>query len=87
MPSSSPVETHQVAGSEAPVEMLPYPQLEEPVPVVERALAAEAAQGDDPAIGGPVTEPHASSRDEDHGRVPLRRAERDEIAAEQQDEA
>lgn len=63
------------------------PDLEPPDPadrvlVVEEALAAEAAEAEDGSRFGVVTEPHASSRDEDHGEAPLRRAERDEVAEE-----
>jgi hypothetical protein len=71
-------ETRDVAGSDEPVEMLPYPQLEEPDPIVERVLAAEAQRGFVPDAGG-ATEPRASTRAEEHGEVPLQRAERDEI--------
>ena len=62
------------------VDLLPYPQLEEPVPVVEDTLASEAENG--VPVGGHATEPHASTRDEDHGDAQLQRAEQDEIAEE-----
>lgn len=61
-------------------DLLPYPVLEEPVPIVEEALAAEEHNG--PPVGGHATEPHASTRDEDHGDAQLQRAEQDEIADE-----
>ena len=61
-------------------DLLPYPHLEEPVPVVEEALATEAEAG--PPVGGHATEPHASTRDEAHGDARLQRAEQDEIAEE-----
>ena len=62
------------------VDLLPYPQLEDPVPVVEETLAAEAENG--VPVGGHATEPHASTRDEDHGDAQLQRAELEEIAEE-----
>ncbi len=65
---------------EPEVDLLPYPQLEEPIPVVEETLAAEAENGTPP--GGHATEPHASTRDEGHGDAQLQRAEQEEIAEE-----
>jgi hypothetical protein len=62
------------------VDLLPYPVLDEPVPVVEETLAAEAENG--VPVGGHATEPHASTRDEAHGDAQLQRAEQEEIAEE-----
>jgi hypothetical protein len=67
-------------GSEPDVDLLPYPDLQEPVAVVEEVLASEAENGTPP--GGHATEPHASTRDEDHGDAQLQRAEQAEIAEE-----
>ncbi|QIK66130.1 hypothetical protein G7072_07035 [Nocardioides sp. HDW12B] len=50
--------------------------------VVEEALAAEAADGTTDSRFGVATEPHASTRGEDHGERPLARAEVDELAEE-----
>ena len=61
-------------------DLLPYPDLEPPVPIVEDVLAAEAENG--PPTGGHATEPHASTRDEEHGDAQLQRAEQEEIAEE-----
>jgi hypothetical protein len=72
--------TEATAVSGPDVDLLPYPQLEDPIPVVEETLAAEAENGS-PA-GGHATEPHASTRDEDHGDAQLQRAEQEEIAEE-----
>ena len=72
-------ERADVAGSDEPVDMLPYPVLEEPVPVVERALAAEADDDYRGAGAGGTTEPRGSSRSEEHGEVSMQRVERDEI--------
>ena len=47
--------------------------------VVEEALAAEAAEGTADSRFGVATEPHASTRGEDHGERPLARAEVDEL--------
>jgi len=68
------------AGAAPAVDLLPYPQLEDPIPVVEDTLAAEAENG--PPVGGHATEPHPSSRDEGHGDAQLQRAEQEEIAEE-----
>ena len=62
------------------VDLLPYPQLDEPVPIVEDVLASEAENG--PPVGGHATEPHASTRDEGHGDAQLQPAEQAEIAEE-----
>ena len=81
-PSAS-VQEHHVVGSKAPVEMLPYPDLQDPVPIVEQTLEAEARGVQAPgSAGGPATEPRASSRAEEHGETPLQREEREEIDAE-----
>ncbi len=62
----------------------PHAPEEPPIDVVGEALAAEAAFGDhDVAAGvGFAHEPRASSRDEEHGAVPLQRAEVEGIADE-----
>jgi hypothetical protein len=67
-------------GSGPDVDLLPYPDLEEPVPVVEQTLADEAENG--APVGGHATEPHASTRDEGHGDAQLQPAEQAEIAEE-----
>src|SRR3954468_2934615 len=56
-------------GAEQGIDLLPYPDLEDPVPVVEQALDAEE-EGVVP-VEGHATEPHASSRDESHGDAQL----------------
>lgn len=50
--------------------------------VVEEALAAEASGTTADSRFGVATEPHASTRGEDHGERPLARAEVDELAEE-----
>ena len=73
-------EPTDVSGAEPAVDLLPYPDLEEPIPVVEEVLASEEENG--PPVGGHATEPHASTRDEEHGDAQLQRAEQEEIAEE-----
>jgi hypothetical protein len=65
-----------------PVE--PHAPEEPPVDVVGDALAAEAAteRGEGPEGVGMAHEPHAASRDEEHGDAALQRAEVEEIAEE-----
>ncbi len=67
-------------GQSGAPDLLPYPHLEEPVPVVEQALEAER-NGEVP-VQGHATEPHASTRDEGHGDAQLQPAEQAEIAEE-----
>lgn len=63
------------------VELPPIPDLQPPVPVVEQVLEAEEVEGSHPP-GGLVTEPKASTRDEEHGDAALQRAEVEELAEE-----
>ena len=65
-----------------PVE--PHAPEEPPVDVVGAALTAEAAdeRGEGPDGAGIAHEPHAASRDEEHGAATLQRATVDEIAEE-----
>ena len=72
--------TGEASGNAPDVDLLPYPKLEEPIPVVEQTLADEAENG--APVGGHATEPHASTRDEGHGDAQLQPAEQAEIAEE-----
>ena len=78
--ADDPSDAQSGAAAAPDVDLLPYPQLDEPVPIVEEVLAAEEENG--PPVGGHATEPHASTRDEDHGDAQLQRAEQEEIAEE-----
>jgi len=62
----------------------PHAPEEPPVDVVGEALAAEAAdeRGEGASGAGIAHEPHAASRDEEHGNAALRRATVEEIADE-----
>lgn len=61
----------------------PAPPAEPPIPVVERALAAEAAAANPVGLGsGGGHEPRGATREEEHGEEPLARAEAEEIALE-----
>ena len=77
---SEQAEPPQQSGGGA-VELPPLPDLEPPVPIVEQVLYAEEHEPyHEP--GGLVTEPKASTRDEEHGDAALQRAEVEELAEE-----
>jgi hypothetical protein len=85
-PESAP-ETEPVTLSAVPTEQGGVPDLEPPDPadrvlVVEAALASQGEQPIEEMLGGRVTEPHAASRDEEHGDAALQRAELDELREE-----